>query len=142
MTTRKPAAKKAAPRRAPRPTPVAAPDAVDLLADLATGELPPVDIVLRGHRAQVRRTYTGDEAVRLFELVREDKLEEMLDLLTTDGPGLWGIVYQLQPEHAVVALNRIINLSGLYEGELLAPLQEYTAKAGAPSTDESATTTG
>ncbi|MCU1640915.1 MAG: hypothetical protein JWN03_1190 [Nocardia sp.] len=127
MTTKN-TAKKAAPRRRPaRPTTSVAPavpasDRVDILDDLGTSAEPPVPITLLGVEADVRRSFSGAEAVKFYQLISTTELEAMLSLITSDGPGLWAKISEFTPAHATTALNRIINLSGLHSGELLAPL--------------------
>ncbi|MEU1432128.1 hypothetical protein ABZ412_34180 [Nocardia sp. NPDC005746] len=149
MSAKTPAKKTAAPRRPARSRTSAAPaapgvDRVDVLAELGTGDQPPVPITLLGVDADVRRTFTGAEAVTFYRLIGENEFEAMLSLITSDGPGLWAEIAALTPAHAATALNRIINISGLHSGELLAPLplSGYIAPtAGAqPSPESSAGT--
>ncbi|MGW4119890.1 hypothetical protein [Nocardia sp. NPDC004711] len=127
MTAKTPAKKTATQRRPAQPTTSAVPaaaavDRVDVLAELATGDQPPVPITLLGVDADVRRSFTGGEAVQFYQLVAEMEFEAMLSLITSDGPALWAKIAGLTPAHATTALNRIINLSELHSGELLAPL--------------------
>lgn len=147
-TTRssKTGAAKAPARRAARPARPAAPavDRVDILDEFGTADEPPVPITLLGVDAEVRRSYTGAEAVAMYRLAADTQFEDLLTLLTSDGPGLWAKIGTLIPEHAAKALNRIIKISGLHEGELLAPLPWSALPnpaAGALPTPESDATT-
>lgn len=144
-------AKRATPRRtaAPRPAraalkPVPAPEPIDILADFGTEEKSPVPIRLGDVEADVRRGFSGEEVVQFHKLLTAVELEQVLDLITTDGSRLWGFIRALTPELASKAINRIINLSELAEGNLLAPLPGYgmTPSGGAQSLPESTATTG
>ncbi|TLF72923.1 hypothetical protein [Nocardia cyriacigeorgica] len=132
---------------AARRTPPAAarrtqPEPIDILAEFNTEEKPPVPIRLGEVEADVRRGFSGDEVVRFHRLVGETKFGEVLELITTNGAQLWEFIGSLTPEYASKALNRIINVSELYEGNLLAPLPGFAPNpAGAPPSPESATTT-
>ncbi|PEH74640.1 hypothetical protein CRM89_00380 [Nocardia sp. FDAARGOS_372] len=132
----------ARPARATKPAPAA--EAIDILADFGTDEKPPVPIRLGGVEADVRRGFSGDEVVQFHKLLSRGEFEQMLTLITTDGPGLWQFIADLNPDLASKAMNRIINLSELAEGNLLAPLPGYgmTNPAGAQPSPESSTTTG
>lgn len=141
---RKSAAKSSAPRRPARPrlAAVPEPEPIDLLADFGTEEKPPVPIKLGSVKADVLRGFSGEQAVLFHQLVGEMKFAEMLDLITTEGEKLWKVIGGLTPDHASRALNRIINLSELHQGNLLAPLPGYgTNPAGAQPSPESTTTT-
>ncbi|WP_280193560.1 hypothetical protein [Nocardia farcinica] len=82
--------------------------------------------------------------MQFHKLLSRGEFEQMLTLITTDGPGLWQFIADLNPDLASKAMNRIINLSELAEGNLLAPLPGYgmTNPAGAQPSPESSTTTG
>lgn len=144
------APKRATPRRtaAPRPAralkPVPAPEAIDILAEFGTEEKPPVPIKLGDVEAEVRRGFSGDEVVQFHKHVNTGEFEKMLELITTNGAGLWGFIYALNPDMASKAMNRIITLSELSEGNLLAPLPGYGTipTGGAQPSQESNTTTG
>ncbi len=117
---------------------------MNILEELAVDGGDPVPITLLGVDADVRRRFTGDEAAMVHQLALTNEFEQMLSLITDDGPGLWAKISPLSPEHAAKAMNRIVNLSGLHEGELLAPapwLASPTRTAGAPPSPASGTTT-
>ncbi|MCC3311531.1 hypothetical protein [Nocardia africana] len=126
------------------PAAPAAPERIDILDEFAVDGGEPVPIRLLGVDCDVRRQFTGAEAVKFYALAERVQIEELLSLITSDGPGLWEQVGQLTPEHAAKALNRIINLSELHKGELLAPLPWSALSsptAGAQPSPESSTTT-
>jgi len=92
--------------------------------------------------ADVRRGFSGDEVVEFHRLVAETKLGEMLALITTNGAALWEFIGEMTPDYAAKAMNRIIELSELHEGNLLAPLPGFGMNpAGAPPSPESTDTT-
>lgn len=148
-TTRKDGAAKAPtkPRAArPRTTSAApaAPERIDILDDLGINAGPPQPISLLGVECDVRRRFTGAEVVHFFKLAGNLELGAMLTLITSDGPALWAKIEEIDPDNAAKALNRIINISGLHEGKLLAPLplSAFTSPtAGAQPSPESSTTT-
>lgn len=142
----------ASPKKAARPTTrrparpklaaVPEPERLDILAEFGTAEKPPVPIKLGSVKADVLRGFSGEQVVEFHRLVGEMRFAEMLELITTAGEKLWEFIGGLTPDHASKALNRIINLSEIYVGELLAPLPGFgTNPAGAPPSPESTATT-
>ncbi|MFE7799006.1 hypothetical protein [Nocardia sp. NPDC057440] len=120
--------------------PVPAP--IDILADFQTEEKPPLPIKLGSVEADVLRGFTGEQVVEFHRLVGAMEFEQMLELITTNGAALWEFVGGLTPDYASKALNRIISLSELYEGNLLAPLPGFgTNPVGAQPSPESTATT-
>jgi len=145
-TPRKAPARRTAPagaRPAAKKSAAASDPAIDLLADFGTEEKPPVPIKLDGVEADVLRGYSGKQAVEFHRLVGAMEFDKMLELITTNGAALWEYVGGLTPEYASVVLNKIINLSELHEGNLLAPLPGYGMNpAGAQPSPLSTDTTG
>lgn len=124
------------------PAPPAA-ERIDILEILRTEDLEPVPITFRGVDTEIRRSYTGEEAVEFLALVGDRKFPEVLDLIAPgSGIALWEKIGPLAPEHAAKILNRFFELSTLHEGELLAPLPaSFTKVAGARPTPDSGATT-
>lgn len=114
-STRKPSSRAKA---APQPVEPAV-ERFDLLEELAVngGESQP--IVLFGVEADVRRTFTGEEAATFHAHVARNEVREALDVIT-DGAGeaLWEATAHLPSEVVARLLNKVIALSGLSEGEL------------------------
>ncbi|OZE77226.1 hypothetical protein CH305_18495 [Rhodococcus sp. 15-649-2-2] len=105
--------------------PAATVERLDLLDCLATEPLPPLEVTLLGVDADIRREFTGKESVRFFQLLNAGKHLSMLQLIVGDdaGAALWEKVSPpVPPAHAAKVINRIVNLSTLAEGEILAPL--------------------
>lgn len=123
--------KKAAARRTsaaarrPRLAAVPTPEPVDLLADFETVEKPPLPITLATIEADVKRGYSGAEAVEFYRLLGALDFGGVLDLITTNGPALWDYIGKLTPDMCSAVLNKIIGLSELSAGNLLAPLPGY-----------------
>ena len=119
-----------------------APEPIDILAEFDTGEKPPVPIRMGSIEADVRRGFSGEEVVTFHRLALEMKFDQVLDLITTNGPGLWEYIEQQTADYASKILNKIINVAELHEGNMLAPLQGFVPDpAGArPSPESSATT--
>lgn len=121
--TRKPSsrAKAAAAAPATEPTPPVEPavERFDILEELAVEGGEPQPIVLFGVEADVRRTFTGEEAATFHGHLAKDRIREAIDVIT-DGAGqaLWDAVVHLQPHVVARLLNKVIALSGLSEGEL------------------------
>lgn len=143
---RKAAARRTTPAAARRPrtklAAVPALEPLDLLAEFETEDKPPVPIKLGPVECDVRRGFSGDDAVEFHRLVAVMEYEQMLELITTSGKALWAFIGQQTPEYASKIMNRLINLSELYEGNLLAPLPGYgNLPAGAPSSQQSTDTT-
>ncbi|NCL75689.1 hypothetical protein [Rhodococcus sp. YH1] len=111
--------KKNAHREAPVSAPEPAVERFDILTELAIDGGAPQPITLRGVDAEVRCTYTGDEAARFHALVAKNELRDALDLIT-DGKGqqIWDAVADLPSTIVARLLNKVISLSGLSEGEL------------------------
>lgn len=140
--TRRPASVAARKAARPKLAAVPAPEPVDILAEFGTDEKPPVPIRVGKIECDVLRGFSGDQAVEFHSLVAAQKFGEMLDLITTNGAALWEYIGELTPDYASKVLNKIINLSELYEGNLLAPLPGFgTNPAGAQPSPESTTTT-
>ncbi|MEV6555868.1 hypothetical protein AB0M22_09140 [Nocardia sp. NPDC051756] len=143
-TPRKAAARRTMPAAARRPklAAVPAPEPIDILAEFGTEEKSPVPIKVGTIECEVLRGFSGDQAVEFHRLVGAAQLEQVLELITTDGAGLWAFIGQQTAEYASKILNKLINLSELYEGNLLAPLPGYGPNpAGAQPSPESNTTT-
>lgn len=106
-------------RKAPAVVPEPAVERFDILDELAFDGGAPVPITLRGVDADVRCSYTGEEAARFHALMAKNKIVDALDLIT-DGAGqaLWDAVVDLPPQIVARLLNRVIQQSGLSEGEL------------------------
>ncbi|MFI6368710.1 hypothetical protein ACIBG0_39015 [Nocardia sp. NPDC050630] len=141
---RKAAARRSTPAAARRPklAAVKAPEPIDLLADFGTEEKPPVPVKLGKVEADVLRGFSGDQVVEFHRAVGETRFEDALSIVTTDGSAMWEFIGNLTPEYASKALNRIFNLSEIYEGELIAPLPGFgNLPAGARPSPESTTTT-
>ncbi|MBY4237773.1 hypothetical protein HQO43_12615 [Rhodococcus fascians] len=123
-------------------TPVETVERFNIADILAVGTEKPYPITLFGVDAEVRRTFTGEEAVKFFALAGEKDYGTMLDLITDSGSALWEKIGGLNPTHASTVLNKIIELSGLFEGKLLAPLPAYSqGMAGARPLQGSSPTT-
>ncbi|EOM78097.1 hypothetical protein DW322_11295 [Rhodococcus rhodnii] len=135
--------KKTAPRAARPKTVEPAEDRFDLLAELATDEQEPELVTLLGVDADIRRSYTGEEAVTFLALVERKDFPAALDLIAgAAGPALWEKIGAMASAHAAKVLNRLFVMSTLTEGELLAPLPtSFAGMAGArPSPGSGATT--
>ncbi|MEV0247969.1 hypothetical protein AB0H76_15355 [Nocardia sp. NPDC050712] len=126
-TPRKAAARpnRSAAARRPKLAAVPTPEPLDLLAEFRTEEKTPVPIKLGTIEADVLRGFSGEQAIEFYRLVAAMDFAGMLALITTDGEGLWEFVGKLPPEHCSAILNKVINLSELHEGNLLAPLPGY-----------------
>ncbi|WP_280448487.1 hypothetical protein [Nocardia brasiliensis] len=119
-----------------------APEPIDILAEFGTAEKAPVPVKVGTVECDVLRGFSGDQAVEFHRLVGAMQFDEMLELITTKGAELWEYIGALTPEFASKVMNRLINLSELYEGNLLAPLPGYGSNpAGAQPSPESSTTT-
>ncbi|WP_159840215.1 hypothetical protein [Nocardia sp. CY41] len=141
---RKAAARRTAPAAARRPklAAVPAPEPVDILAEFGTQEKPPVPIKVGKVECDVLRGFSGDQAVEFHRLVGETKFEDLLNLITTNGSALWQVIGEMTPDFASRVLNKLINLSELYEGNLLAPSPGFGMNpAGAQPSQESTATT-
>lgn len=115
----------------------------NVLDILAVGSEEPYPITLFGVDAEVRRTFTGEDAVKFFALAGEKDYETLLTLITNKGSELWEKIGGLNATQAAAVLNKVIELSGLFEGKLLAPLPAYSqGMAGAQHTQVSSLTTG
>ncbi|WP_064257113.1 hypothetical protein [Rhodococcus sp. HS-D2] len=122
-STRKPSSRAKAAAAAPpsEPNPPAEPavERFDILAELAVDGGEPQPIVLFGVEADVRRTFTGEEAATFHGHLAKNHVREAIDVIT-DGAGeaLWEATKHLPPEVVARLLNKVIALSGLSEGEL------------------------
>ena len=111
---------------------------------LAVGTEDPLPSKLFGVEFDLRRRFSGEEAARFFALASAKDYKELLELIAGEpGAKLWETVGSLNPSYASKVLNGIISKSGLYEGELLAPLPAFSqGMAGAQHTPDSSLTTG
>lgn len=134
-------ARKTTPRAARSVEPAV--DRFDILAELALEGLPPLPVTLKGVDADIRRAFTGEEAVEFGILLSDNRFEELLELITDNGSGLWEKIKTFSPEHAAVALNAIVSRTGLHEGKAVVPLPPSVARmAGVqPSPDSDASIT-
>lgn len=128
------APRKTAPRKAqPKPAEPAVvaeevdDDTFDLLSVLDTEDLPPVPVVLRGVRAEIRRSYTGEESVKFTEYLRKQQVEEVLKLLAgeEDGLALSAALSAFNIEQGVKLFNWLAKKSTLTSGEAMALLPAY-----------------
>ncbi|WP_072689268.1 hypothetical protein [Rhodococcus marinonascens] len=146
--TRKTAAKKAAPRKsAPRtaqpapaapagdPSPEVESDRFDLLSALDTENLESIQATFRGIDIDIRRTFTGEEAVRFMAHVAATRFDSALEIIVGDvAPELLRAFTELTVTHCSAMLNKVFETSGLAEGEIVAPLPaSYGGMAGAQS---------
>ncbi|RVW03009.1 hypothetical protein [Rhodococcus xishaensis] len=146
--TRKTAAKKAAPRKAASRTAHPAPDApaggpaatpeaeanrFDLLSVLDTESLEPIQATFRGIDVDIRRSFTGEEAVRFMAHVAATRLDAALEIIVGEvASELLQALAELSVTHCSALLNKVFEMSGLTEGEIVAPLPaSYTGMAGA-----------
>ena len=143
-TPRKAAARRTTPAAARRPklATVPAPEPIDIFAEFSTEEKPPVPIRVGKVDADVRRGFTGDEVTKFHALLNANEFEAVFDLITTNGAGIWAEISPLLPDLASKAINKIVKVSEIYEGEATAPLLGYmTDPAGAQPSPESTATT-
>ncbi|MHC3368761.1 hypothetical protein AAI421_18210 [Rhodococcus aetherivorans] len=133
--------KKTTPREAPTDTTPSEPavERFNVLDVLATEPAPPVPIRILDVEASVRCEFTGEEAVKFYALVAARDFEGVLELITDAGKAIYQQIGQLNPGSFAKVLNRIIELSTLHEGELLAPLPPFAPRmAGAQGSQGSA----
>ncbi len=129
--------KKNAPRPAPAPTPEPV-ECFNVLDVLATEPAPPVSIKMFDITASVRREYDGEEAVKFWAYIAERDFKSVLELITDQGEAIFNKIGQLNPANFAKVLNRILELSTLSEGELLAPLPPFAPRmAGAQRSQDS-----
>ena len=147
-TPRKTASRKAQPRKvAPAAVSAVPPlveedDAFDLASVLEVDGGPPKPIKLLGVRGNVLRTYTGEQAIAFSSIVAAQEFGTMLELITDVGVELWAKIGPMEPRRAADLLNKIVELSGLHEGKLLAfSLPSTTEQAGTPLSPDSAANT-
>ncbi|MGW5387207.1 hypothetical protein [Nocardia sp. NPDC003963] len=139
---RKAAARRTSPAAARQPKLTAVPEPIDIFAEFSTEEKPPVPIRVGKVDADVRRGFTGDEVTRFHALLNANEFEAVFDLITTNGAGIWAEISPLLPDLASKAINKIVKVSEIYEGEATAPLLGYVNNpAGAQPSPESSTTT-
>lgn len=127
------------PREAPATTPEPAVERFNVLDVLATEPAPPVPITLLGIDASVRREFSGEEAVKFWAYIAERDFEAVLELVTDQGKAIFEKIGRLNPANFAKVMNRILELSTLSEGELLAPLPPFAPRmAGAQHSQGSA----
>lgn len=143
-TPRKAAARRTpAAARRPKLAAVPAPEPIDILADFGTDEKPPVPIRLGKIEADVRRGFSGEEVVDFHKLLLNNEFEQLFEMITDRGAEIWDYISKLDPRHASKAINRIVEVSEIHEGEATAPLLGYMPDpAGAQPSPESSATTG
>ncbi|WP_182357780.1 hypothetical protein [Tomitella gaofuii] len=144
------AAKKAAPKvaakkaAAPKVQPAPKVARLDLTDALALGGKPPVPVTFQGVDAEVRREYTGAEVVDFYEALQDSRIGDVIKMIVgaDTADALWEKVAALPPGPATVVVNRLVNLSELAEGEVVAPLPALLGMDGAQPSQDSAGTTG
>lgn len=143
-TPRKTTSSRKAPPKAAEPVVEPQVDRFDLLSVLETDEQEPEPITFMGVDADIRRTFSGEEAVKFLSLIDAKDFEGVLTLIAGDtGPALWKKVGQLPSAPAAKVMNKLINMSTLHEGELIAPLPAFFAgMAGARPSQDSSSSTG
>ncbi|MCQ4148673.1 hypothetical protein [Rhodococcus qingshengii] len=97
-------------------------DSFDLLTVLETDDLPPLPVVLRGVKAQIRRSYSGDEAVKFTEYMRHKQVDEALTLMAGEeqGKAISVALTAFSIEQGLKLFNQIAKMSTLTVGEALA----------------------
>lgn len=97
---------------------------IDLAAVLGLDGGDPLPVTLGGVDAEIRRRYSGDEAVLFGTYAAENKFPEIFALVFEGdrGPKVWDQVSKMSTAHASEIINTIINHTGLFEGKLVAPL--------------------
>jgi hypothetical protein len=103
-------------------------DSFDLLSVLDTEDLPPLPVTLRGVKAQIRRSYSGEESVKFTGHLRNQEVDEVLKLIAgeEDGAALSAALAAFNTEQGVKLFNQIAKMSTLTEGEALALLPAYS----------------
>lgn len=145
------APRKTAPRKAqPQPAEPAVvaeevdDDTFDLLTVIATEDLPPLPVTLRGVKAEIRRSYSGEECAQFTAYIRNNQVEEALKLIAgeDDGAALATAIGAFNIPHGIKLFNQIAKMSTLEVGEALALLPAYfQGMDGAqPSPDVNGTT--
>lgn len=121
--------RKSTPRTAPAQKSEPAVERFNILDVLANDGGEPQPITLFGVDADVRRSYTGEEAAKFHAYIATNELIKALDLIT-DGSGqaIWDAVMgaKLDATRTATILNKVISLSELSEGELV-PLSPPSA---------------
>ncbi|MFE5790599.1 hypothetical protein [Rhodococcus erythropolis] len=120
-------------------------DAFDLLSVLDTEDLPPVPIKIRGVKAEIRRSYSGEESVKFTEYLRKQQVDELLTLIAGDegGPALSKALVAFNTEQGVKLFNWLAKTSTLTSGEAMALLPAYArGMDGAQPTQDVNGTTG
>ena len=119
-------------------------DSFDLLSVLDTEDLPPVPIKIRGARAEIRRSYSGEESVKFTEYLRKQQVDEVLTLIAGDegGPALSKALAAFNTEQGVKLFNWLAKTSTLTSGEAMALLPAYARgmDGAQPTQDANATT--
>jgi len=102
-------------------------DSFDLLTVLDTEDLPPLQVTLRGVKAQIRRSYSGEECAQFTGYIRNNEVEEALKLIAgeVDGAALAVAIGAFNLPHGVKLFNQIAKMSTLEVGEALALLPAY-----------------
>ncbi|MFF8327879.1 hypothetical protein ACH49M_21280 [Rhodococcus qingshengii] len=145
------APRKTAPRKAqPKPAEPAVvaeevdDDTFDLLSVLDTEDLPPVPIKIRDAKLEIRRSYSGEEAIRFAELLRTDQIEAAMKLIAGDegGAAITRHLGTFTVEQAMKIVNKLANISTLILGETFAllPASVRGMDGAQPSPDANATT--
>lgn len=121
--------KKTTPRQAPATQSEPAVERFNVLDVLAQDGGEPTPITLFGVDADVRRNFTGEEAVKFYAHMSNNELIDALNVIT-DGAGqaLWDAVMNAKLNTKITAdlLNKVISMSGLSEGEIV-PLSPPSA---------------
>ena len=147
-TPRKTASRRAQPRKVAPAAVSAVPqveeddDAFDLASVLEVDGGAPKPIKLLGVRGHVLRTYTGEQAIAFSSIVAAQEFGVMLELITDVGEDLWAKIGPMEPRRAAELLNKIVEMSGLHEGKLLAfSLPSEPGTVGTPLSPDSAAST-
>lgn len=100
------------------------PARLDLAAHLKVNGGAPTPVTLLGVDAEIRRVYTGEEALAFGTLAAERLYAEIFDLILgpDNGPKLWELITKMAIHNATDIINTIVSESGLFEGKLVAPL--------------------
>jgi len=116
-------------------------DLTDLLGITGGDSVP---VTFNGVDADIRTSYSGEEAVLFGHYAAGNLFGAMFDLVVDGGNGsaLWDKISELNPAHASKVINAIVSHTGLFEGELVAPLPaSVSGMAGASVSQDSDTTT-
>ncbi|MCJ0906227.1 hypothetical protein [Rhodococcus sp. ARC_M6] len=99
-------------------------DAFDLLSVLDTEDLPPVRAKLVDVNVDIRRSYSGTEAIQFSELLRTDQIELAMQLIAgkEGGAAIAKHLGTFTIEQAMKIVNKLANMSNLISGETFALL--------------------